>query len=257
MKIGIFGDSFGQYNTWLIHPDTATEADKGRKAWFDYFKDDGYDVENNCKSATDLYYTFKQFKKFYKSYDYIIVLVTAWGRMWLPQLTTMYPWIPGYKNAEFCLEICKDEGDKKILQALLDYYKYVENRDYSMDMQRLMCEQMQSMHDKILMIPCFNNDNWSLVPNYNGPCINDISDIDSLYYNVDSYAVQCRRHGHLNDQNNYIFYQKIIEWIKNDGKKEFVINLSDYKNPTEPLEYNFNTEQFHVDLLSKKVIKKS
>lgn len=242
MKIGIFGDSFAAYNAYLLSPTFSNVEDKNRKAWWDYLKED-FTVENNAVGGSSLFYTYTQFKKFYRTYDYIIILVTDYGRVWLPQLNTVYPWVPGYRQAERYLEICKDEEDKKILESLLDYYMYVEDSNYVMEMHRLMCKEMINMCKNVLLIPCFNNEHQSLVPNYEGQCLEDISKLDSDHYNVVLHETGCRRHGHLNDANHYILYQKINEWIKSDGSKKFEINLKDYKKPTEPFEYNFFSQR--------------
>ena len=239
MKIGIFGDSFGQHNTYLIHPQFSTDEAKSRKAWWDYLSDDGFKIENNCMSGSSLYYAYVQFKKFYRSYDYNIILVTNWSRTWLPQLKTMYPWVPGYRQAEKLLKSCKDEDDQQILKSLMDYYLYVEDKNYSMDMHKLMCKEMLSLHKKVLLIPCFNNEMQSLVPGWTGNSLEDISRIDSNFYNIDLYSSHCKRHGHINDSNHKIIYKKIHDWIVNDGNSKFSLDVNEFKEPHEPFEHNF------------------
>ncbi len=242
MKIGIFGDSYGQYNGYIGRPDIEQYSNDIRKTWWDYLSDDGLTVENKCVAGSNLYYSYTQFKKFYRSYDYIIVLVTNWSRYWLPQLNTIYPHVPGYKQAEHYLKICKDEDDELILKALLDYFMYIEDETYLVDMSKLMCKEMLSLHKKVLLIPCFNP-TQSIVPDWTSDCLEDISRIDSDFYNVDLYKHWCHRHGHINDANHYILYQKISEWIKAAGSIKFNINIQDYKKPSEPFEHNFFIER--------------
>ena len=244
MKIGIFGDSFSQHCMHLQFPQVSLEEQAKRRAWWDYLSEiDGIELTNHSVSGSSLYYSYHEFLKYHQNYDYIIVLVTSWGRTWLPQLKTIFPWVPGIRQAEVNLKICRDEDDRKILESLIDYYVYVEHKDYSIDMHKIMCKDMRNLHTNTLLIPCFPNNGGSFIPDWEGPCLEDISRIDSSFYKVDQHTTPCRRHGHINDANNYILFQKIYDWVKSDGNKKFTINLSDYKEPIEPFEYNYFHER--------------
>ena len=71
MKIGIFGDSFGQHCMHLKSPQVSLEEEIKRKAWWDYLSET-YSIEltNHSVSGSSLYYSYHEFLKYHQNYDF-------------------------------------------------------------------------------------------------------------------------------------------------------------------------------------------
>ena len=130
MKIGIFGDSYSCNNP-LLHADfVGEELSAAKKSWIDHIElEKKTRVANHSMMGSSLYYSYSQFKKYQRTYDKIIFIVTDWGRLWVPNITVGHAHIPGLAHCEVKLNHCQDDDDREVLQAAYDYYVYLENQD--------------------------------------------------------------------------------------------------------------------------------
>lgn len=228
MKVGIFGDSYCCNNIYLIRdkPDHTFQ-----KSWVDHLEnEENIKVNNHARPGSNLHYSFTQFKKHHNEYDKIIFVVTNWGRIWVPNFNR--PCIPGLAYCEHMLKNCTDE-DRIIFQAAHDYFMYLENETEKIDIHKLMVNEIINLRNDALLIPAFKD---SFVTNWEGPCLSNISDIDDKFFNV-PMGTPDWRHCHFNDENNLIFFKKIINWCHTG--LPFSINLADYVLPNKPREYYY------------------
>ena len=238
MKIGIFGDSYACNNPLLQAKFVGKELASEKKSWIDHVE-----IEKNTRVAShsamgsSLYYSYTQFKKYQRTYDKIIFVVTDWGRLWVPHVAIEHGHIPGLAHCEVRMKHCIDEDDRQILQAAYDYYVYLENQDKEIDFHKLMINDILRIRSDALLIPAFPNDKGSLVPNWAGPSLQDISDIDSNFFKIARGGPDLR-HCHFNNENNLIFAKHIINWL--DQGTPLHIDLREYQAPTKPIDYYFN-----------------
>jgi hypothetical protein len=225
MKIAVYGDSYAK---------VAREED-GRKSWVDYLSEE-FDVTNYGEIGSNLAFSYQPFLENHKKYEVNIFLVTSYGRLYVPELSSVPKGIAGFPTVEFNLKYCTNPNDRKILQAAHDYYVYLENDNHQRIMHVAMIKDILR-HTNTVVIPCF--DAQSLVPNWEGPALSRISKLDDDYYDITSYIVD-KRPCHLNDLNNKIFAGKIKEYILSNRHDQFTINLSDYHIAVgEGFDYNF------------------
>ena len=238
MKIGIFGDSYSCNNPYL-HSNYigATEA-AARKSWIDHIEiEKKTRVANHSMMGSSLYYSYSQFKKYQRTYDKIIFIVTDWGRLWVPNINIEHPHIPGFSHCEVKLNNCSDEDDRQVLQAAYDYYVYLENHNEDIDIHKLMINEITRLRSDALLIPVFANETSCFVPNWEGPSLEVICDIDNHFYKVPRGTADLK-HCHFNNENNLIFSKHIINWI--DHQTPLRIDLSEYVASSKPVEYYYN-----------------
>jgi len=222
MKIGIFGDSYSCNNPFLHADYIGLEEATARKSWIDHIEiEKNIRVANHSVRGSGLYYSYSQFKKYQRTYDKIIFIVTDWGRLWVPNIRAGHPHIPGLVHCEEKMKYSVDEDDREVFKAAHDYYVYLENQSEEIDFHKLMISDILRTRSDALLIPAFPNEKHSLVPTWSGPCLKDISDIDC----------------HFNNENNLIFARHLINWI--DHQTPLHIDLREYCAPTKPLEYYY------------------
>jgi hypothetical protein len=225
IKIGIFGDSYAKKADMLID----------RKSWVEYLAED-FDVTNYGEVGSNQAYSYDKFLQNHNRHHVNIFFVTSYGRLWVPQLQTITKGIAGMNTVLYNLNICTESLDTKILQAAHDYYMYLENEEQQKLMHTAMVKDLMTYTNTII-VPCFNVE--SLVPNWEGAYLADISDLDKNFYNIDYYTVD-KRPCHLNDQNNRIFASKLKEYLLSNRIDQFYIDIQDYEYPVgESIDYNF------------------
>ena len=116
-------------------------------------------------------------------------------------------------------------------------------------MHRLMLADIQRIRPDAVLVPCFEP-KQSLVTLQDNLHLFQIHLIDIVYYlkqypdlarvaplpNDWHFGIE-KRSAHMNDANNKIFADIIHQWIQT-GRLE--MSLSDFVNPTEPIEYYFD-----------------
>jgi len=235
MRIGIFGDSYGQTaparrneksDSWVNH--LANMNNKELR------------VTNHSLSGTSLYYSMTRFLKRQQFYDKIIFLVTSQERIELgnPFVDSMksdflVKSMSGYYQTQLVLRepYLRHEFDDKVYKAAADYFIYVQNPDSDNFKHQLMVEKIRSTRPDTLILPCF------LGTVENVPfALRMVSDIDTEYYKKswETGSKTDLRHCHMNNENNIIFAEKIYNWIKTDT---ISLEISDFVEPTEPPEY--------------------
>jgi hypothetical protein len=236
MKIGIFGDSYACNNPLLSSYFIGEEA-TARKSWIDHIEiEKKIRVANHSMMGSGLYYSYNQFKKYQRTYDKIIFIVTNWGRLWVPNIHAGHPHIPGLAHCEEKMQYSVDEDDREIFKAAYDYYVYLENQDKEIDLHKLMISDILRIRSDALLIPVFNNEQQSFVPNWAGSTLRDISDIDCHFFKRPTGGPDLK-HCHFNDENNVIFARHVINWI--DHQTPLHIDLREYQAPTKSIEYYF------------------
>lgn len=231
--IAIYGDSYACNLTWMHQ-----EKMQHRKSWVDHLRD-SYDVTNYGRPGTNLSFTHDMFMKHNMYYDFNIVLVTHWGRLHLERLPPDHQYVPNLSHLEYMINEHRDPKDLEILNAAKDYFIYVENENEVKKFHRLMVEEIKNVGSTTIVIPCFPK-SMSLDSTIGEYSMFDINYIDNKYYKL-APGVTDSKHCHLSDKNNYIFANKINEYLNSyDGTTEFSININDYVEPIgEPVEYNF------------------
>lgn len=237
MKIGIFGDSYSCNNPFLHADYIGLEEATARKSWIDHIEiEKNIRVANHSVRGSSLYYSYSQFKKYQRTYDKIIFIVTDWGRLWVPNITVGHAHIPGLAHCEVKLNHCQDDDDREVFKAAYDYYVYLENQDREIDFHKLMISDILRTRSDALLIPAFDNERFSFVPNWSGSTLQDISDIDCHFFKRPSGGPDLK-HCHFNDENNLIFARHVINWI--DNQTPLHIDLREYCAPTKSIEYYF------------------
>lgn len=213
MKIGIFGDSFGEKS---YVPETATS-----KAWTTYIAEE-FDIDNYCVSGSSFYYSAKLFLTNHHLYDKIIFLVTDPGRLEiLPDfvINSMQSRITDYTVAS----ILAEETGNHIYKVAADYFVYFNNYDKECLFQYALLEKLKNAKSNdVLFLPCFRY-------SFDEQDRNDdeLFKISKLDENDTLLQVAGKRkeyrHCHFNSQNNIIFAEKIKNWI-NTGFWKFELN---------------------------------
>lgn len=235
MKIGIFGDSYG---------DTADrECNEKSNSWINHLaniNNKELDVTNYCLSGSSFYYSIQLFLKHHHHYDKIIFLVTDQARIEIGNHFVdsmkgdfLVTHLSGYFHTQWVLkeDYLRHEFDDKVYRAAADYFIYVQNPVSDNFKHQLMVEKIKSTRSDALLFSCFlgtiTNEKFALKM---------ISDIDTNYYKKDweTSNIKDYRHSHMNDENNIIFAEKIYNWIKTNN---ISLNISDFVAPKDPPEY--------------------
>jgi len=223
MKIGIFGDSFGEKATNV--PETATS-----KAWTTYLSQE-FDVDNHSACGSSFYYSVDLFLKNHHFYDKIIFLITLPGRIEVvkPFAENVMPnRIATFEHARSLVEAYENRQEifnKKIYQTAVDYFLYFHDFEKDCFFQYAAIDKIKNTRkENVLFLPCFfqsvdesNRKNNELFQ------ITSLDEIDLA--SKRSGRIGDHRHCHFNDQNNIIFAKNIKNWILN-GVWDF--NINDY-----------------------------
>jgi len=149
MNIGIFGDSFAQFN-----------KDATPFHWSTIIKEKlNAEVEHYGYPSTSLFYSYKKFLENYTKYDLIIFAVTDPDRYvktfdWIDKPANTNQYISGYGNVIDLKKKASHEQDKKML-AHLEGWFIMSDFEYNSTMQELMMRHMESLHTNIIFYPCF------------------------------------------------------------------------------------------------------
>lgn len=153
MKIGVYGDSFADYqlSAKTFHWSNIVASKLNAV------------VTNFGYSSASLFHSYKEFLKNYTEHDLIIFTVTHPDRYtkkfdWCdkPKNITSNGYISSYKTTIDFKEKAINEQDKKMLTHLEGWY-IMSNSAYNNDMHELMLQHMESLHKNIIFYPCFDN----------------------------------------------------------------------------------------------------
>lgn len=240
MKIGIFGDSFSNSAINNKHPGYLNYL-----SWSDIistkFKND---VKNFGIAGSSLYYSHNEFLTHHEKFDKIIFMITDWGRIYNSKTKiNRLKHVPGFAMAEYLKTLIENSNikvnhdDPLILDSIINYYIYVQNNNEEILFHKLMIDNIKSIRSDVLLIPCFSS-KFSMIDDY-VMCMNDISMIDMNAAELSWSNVRFDpRHCHMNEENNYIFANKILDWINTNEFKFDTID--DFVVSKKPLSYYFN-----------------
>lgn len=232
MKIGIYGDSFASYSGNSV-------------SWVEHLQDRSLDIENWGVGGTSNFFSYKNFVNSHHFYDVVIFLATSYHRT---NIRNMEISTVGPTQLELCI---KDEADmekKMAIKAALDWQLFAQDREHAYSTQKLELSEIRRLRPDALIIPCFpgkdvdvnrprDHSRTYVFNDFEGSSMWDISLLDYTFFKIKDWNLADLRTCHLNEHNNFIFSQKIFEWIQN--KKKFIIDINDFKNPSLPIEHYF------------------
>jgi len=249
IRILIVGDSFGEISSFnsIRFPDVGP-------GWPELLaQHTNFQVTNLCQGGSSLYFSYKNFKLHYKQHDKIIFCLTKPGRRYLP--------IPNYDDAfsqhhhnvesvnRLKLRFQYDPIASKYVEALEDYYTYLQDIEYDKYAQYTLVDHVQRLRPDTILIPCFQDSfrtisghpmeqigfnelkylfNWK---NFDHNIFND------FYKKGLTEARKC----HMCEENNFIFYQDVLRWL--DGDPVY-INVNKFVAPSKPVSHYWRKDQW-------------
>jgi len=234
MKIGVFGDSFGDdFRNW---PDPYTGVGA---SWVDYLRDQNIEVDNYSCGGTGLYYSYQKFITQFQEYDKIIFVVTSPGRINVVEDNGLEtPWF-NLSQVEKELKSCFDHKKKVKLHAIYDYFKYVKNDKFDELVHDLLIDHISKKHDAMLMIPCFEQSR------INGQIpLMKISEFEAKFWNLEeilpnSDTIYDARKCHMCEENNLMLGKEIYNWVVTGN---YSLKKENFKNPTKEFNHYFRTD---------------
>lgn len=248
MKIGIFGDSFGEPRKEVDNYRTTPSI-----AWPRLLRSK-YRVRNYCESGSSFYFSYLQFRKHYKKLDKIIFLVTQPNRIYLPEHSRSEVSNPSdhhcssamLTDPNFFHKQGLDEYNKhfvnEIVPAVKSYYLHLQDDERDELFAKFMLRDILETRPDTLLVPCFN-DRWCKTANTNITPLITITEKEEAFWGIDPYSgylAKCTdlRQCHFSDANNKLFYNKIENWLSTG---EFSWSLKEAQDPeTDYSEYFTN-----------------
>ena len=233
MKIGIFGDSFGDdYNLW---PNPYSGVGP---SWVDYLRNHDIEIDNYSCGGTSLFYSYQRFISTCQNYDKVIFLVTAPGRISVPsgQFAEEFFNVP---SVETQLKLCFDVNRKIKLNAIRDYFMYVKNDTFDNLVHKLLIEDISNKHKDTLIIPCFAHSGID-----NQIPLIDIPRFEAAFWKIEeimpwSDTEYDARKCHMCEENNLMFGKEIFNWAKTGN---YNLSRENFKSPTKEFSHYFRTD---------------
>ena len=223
MRIGIFGDSFADD---VMHRDYANYP-----SWVELLRTRyNMNVTNFAAAGSSLYYSFNLLKLNYFKFDKIIFVVTASGRITIPEYIPIIDARTKHINSLFTAEhiLANDwppitPENKKAVEAARDYFLYLYDHDREQLFHDLMIERLQKMFtDKIIIIDALPKDIATGMISISNKEISG-NGLDPMDFRHND-ARMC----HMTKRNNEIFAEKVVAWLNGQPVE---INLDDYVIP--------------------------
>jgi hypothetical protein len=233
MKIGIFGDSFGDdYNMW---PNPYSGVGP---SWIDYLRDQNLEIDNFCVGGTSLYFSHQRFISTYQEYDKVIFLVTSPGRISVPSGQFAEEFF-NVTSVEKHLKYCFDVNRKIKLNAIRDYFMYVKNDTFDEVIHRLIIEDVLKKHKDILMIPCFAHSGID-----NQIPLVAIPRFEAAFWKMEeimpwSDTEYDARKSHMCEENNLMLGQEIYDWVETGN---YNLSQENFKTPTKEFTHYFRND---------------
>jgi hypothetical protein len=233
MKIGIFGDSYGDENL--------TQAKC--IGWPTILSNRGYTIANFSKSGSSFYYSYKLYERHHKEFDKNIFLVTHPSRIHVNSFNVeQFKHVNPATLTEF-ISIASKNKDKynlKILQAVISYYQLIHNYEYAVDAQNALLSQI--LNHNTIVIPCFSDSikmtetslfDWFEKENrflkYNK--LIEVTTKQGL-------KIEDSRVCHLTEENNVVLANLIEDAIKTD-KVKLDLSIDQVVKPIKGINYYF------------------
>lgn len=234
MKIAIFGDSFAD----------PLENTKLGISWTRLLSINyGHEVENFAEPGASLWWCYERLLEHPKNIDYIIFVVTAWGRTSSNQklFDGKYFHIPqtGFIDEDLLKRFNYNKDILRFRDSLTDYFKYFQNEKKEQFLHKQIIKEVikecERSKIKLLLIPAFGD-------SVEYQSIFKISLFDTVMKDIkvntgsDTYLWESNRPNHMSKKNNEIFSGLIHEILKgvrnsvdmNDFVFEKVPNPEDY-----------------------------
>jgi hypothetical protein len=235
LKIGIFGDSFADENTF---------SNEYAIAWPTMLRNTTkHSVTNYGIGGSSLYYSYQMFMKNYDKFDRIIFIVTNIGRLWIrnfQDLDARLCHIPGISVIPERRKIFSSVEYKNFWDACESYYLHIQDFEKESNLHHLMIDKIKSLRPDTLLIPI----DYPALENYSGISLYEISELDYKHFNIgqdEKIKYNDIRPCHFNKFNTDVFYKKILQWLDTN---EFILNLNEFKAATgQPIEEIF-VEQY-------------
>lgn len=206
--LGIFGDSSAALNKDFEH------------SWVTLLSQD-QKFDNYAAEGASLVYVYDQLIKHGKNYKKCIIFIPPVGRLWMPDFNRQH--FVNHRTVDLLNR--SSFLDQKILSSIKDYFINIWNYKREKLIQCALVDSIRLRYPTALIIP--------VTPDsvYDDPkCMHHISLLDNEFYNVHEHERDWGRACHMNRENNKIFFQKIVHWIKTDN---FDLDVKDFKYPVE------------------------
>lgn len=239
MKLGIFGDSFARSNHFPGNFNTTLP-------WYEILKD-RFEISNHGLLGTSFYYSYIQFEKYHSNYDRVVLMVTAPGRIWLPErsrhyrdqgLVYEYEFISGIFSVDEMISRPEVQSDPKLLTICTtakNYFLHIQNDEFESFTQVLMIDKLKKLRPDIVLVPCFPHSMGGY-----GVGLSDIASMENESCGMSQLEMLNKKyveskHCHLSEENNMILAKKMLHWL--NGEPVSIV-LDDYvKNPKDMLRY--------------------
>jgi hypothetical protein len=225
-KLLIIGDSFADCAGWGVHwPEVGI-------SWTEMLNQNPeYQVTNLAQGGSSFYFSYKNFIGNYKNFDQIICCVTNPGRISvdIPGLTHPSQSHMRHHTGLMSVDYIRKRISKndvianEYLDAIEDYFLYIQDHDYDTYAQWTFVEYMKKLCNNIIIIPCF----FDSVPNFIGDPMcdighNEIAKIFNTEFRNDIFKelhdkgyTDLRKH-HMCEENNLIFYHDVLRWLSGE-----------------------------------------
>ena len=244
MKIAVYGDSFGDDNGMWPH----THNDVG-PGWTQLLGMTGDNrLSNFSEGGASFFYSFNQFTGTHHDHDRIIFMVTCPGRLTLEiddfsHRARSFKHHPSYDQVVRWKEqlVKINPGSRGIAQlsALEQYFLLVKNDEYDNDCQWLLLNAVKKIRPDTIIIPCFHTSIHNLT--HDALCEVGHMEVeylfndryDNIHNELHSTRVDARK-CHMSEENNFIFYRKMIKFLSGEPVH---INVNDFVKPPMTLDH--------------------
>lgn len=229
MNIAIFGDSFASYLS-SVNP---------APSWCQLLNCKYKKIDNYSEPASSLYFSVSKFLEHHTKYDKVIFLITAPGRLTLPDNSTF---VDSYGNpirhvtAESAIRVSTAERNgwtypkptMQMFKIATEYFTHIQNDNYDEYTHALMISHIKAVRPDALFIDCFKT-------------IFPMTQLENAHYGIDDNASDYLdvRNCHLTSKNNMMLACAVETWI-DTGVFSYTADM--YVEPTEPFSFYFKEQ---------------
>lgn len=231
MKIGIFGDSFGD----------DSEKPVGYTSWIDILKQQ-HDVKNFSQGGCSVWFLYQNILKNYDQFDKIIFLVTEPQRITIPAHSPIMwkhmtiSFSENLKNKPH--ESWYSEKHIKGIDVLYNYYTQIHDFDMHEKFAELMLKDLQANYKNIIYYPCFHHSPYTF---------DDVPLVVATDYELSQLNIKNKpkdlhhdaRVCHFKENNHHLIAQLFLDRINGINSK---LDISKFELASEPIEKYFRHE---------------
>jgi hypothetical protein len=213
MKIGIFGDSWGDVRY-------SYRLQKDQDPWV-VILDKKYNITNFCEAGSGVYFSTEKFLEHYKDFDKVIFLVSDCARRYLPERSGIQSGPEILRHIKFNSpemlrkSVEQTPRNKEIQLAIELYYRHLENDKQDKYCHQLILNDIQSKlpADKLLMLEhCY-----------------DISKKEDMYYQSIGHDLTLFyewKNCHMTYTNNQRMAELLDQWLTDPESIKLTIGNS-------------------------------